>query len=86
MDKKRIIELRGKAQAIRPTMHVGKEGVTESVVEELKAQLKRNKLVKVKVLPSVEADKRDTAMKLSEAAGAVLIEIRGNTVVMAKQD
>jgi len=86
MDKKRIIELRGKAQSIKPTMHVGKEGVTESVIEELKAQIKRNKLVKVKVLPSVEADKRETATRLSEAAGAVLIEIRGNTVVLAKQD
>ncbi len=86
MEKKRIIELRGKAQSIKPTMHVGKEGVTESVIEELKAQIKRSRLVKVKVLPSVEADKRETARKLSESAGAELIEIRGNTVVLAKKD
>lgn len=86
MDKRRIIELRGRAQALQPTMHVGKEGVTESVIEELKAQLKKTKLVKVRVLPSAEADRKDTAILLAEAAGAVLIEVRGHTVVLAKQE
>lgn len=86
MDKRRILELRGKAQAIKPTMHVGKEGVTESVVGELVAQVKKHKLVKVRVLPNPDADKREIARQLAERSGAVLIEIRGNTVVLAKQE
>jgi hypothetical protein len=54
MDKKRIIELRGKAQLLKPTVYVGKEGITDTVVFELTKQLRKNKLVKVKLLASVE--------------------------------
>lgn len=85
MDKHRIIELRGKAQQLKPTVYVGKEGITESVVIELVKQLKKNKLVKVKLLASVEADKEETAAQLERDASATLIEIRGRTVVLAKE-
>jgi RNA-binding protein len=84
MDKKRIIELRGKAQALKPTVHVGKEGATDEVVAEIANQLKKNKLVKAKLLPSVEEDRRTVGQELAEKTGSVLIEIRGRTVVLAK--
>lgn len=84
MDKKRIRELRGKAQALDATMHVGKEGITESVAEELTRQLKKNKLVKVRLLPSLEMDRETAAEQLAKASASALVEIRGNTVVLAK--
>lgn len=84
MDKKRIIELRGKAQALRPTVHVGKEGATEEVVAEIANQLRKNKLVKAKLLPSVEADRKAAGQELAAKTDSTLIEVRGRTVVLAK--
>jgi RNA-binding protein YhbY len=84
MDKKRIIELRGKAQAIKPTVHVGKEGATEEVVVEIANQLQKNKLVKARLLPSVEGDRKAAGQELASKTGSVLIEVRGRTVVLAK--
>jgi len=83
-DKKRIIELRGKAQALKPTVHVGKEGATEEVIAEIANQLKKNKLVKAKLLPSVEGDRRAAGQELAAKTDSILIEVRGRTVVLAK--
>ena len=87
MDKKRIMELRGMAARIEPATHIGKNGVTDPLVEEINRQLKDNKLIKVKVLKSaIEAMPRDEiARLLAEKTGAELIEVKGNTVVLFKR-
>jgi RNA-binding protein len=84
MEKARIIELRAKAQMLKPTVYVGKEGITQSVVFELTKQLKKNKLVKVKLLASVEGDKDEMAEQLVRDSASTLVEVRGRTVVLAK--
>jgi len=84
MDKKKVIELRGKAQSIRASVQVGKEGLTPAVVEELVRQLKKHKLVKVRLLPSFETDRKAGGDALARASSSVLIEVRGRTVVLAR--
>jgi len=83
MDKKAIIHLRGLEQTLQSTVHVGKDGVTEKVIEEIEKQLKKNKLVKIRLLPSLEMDRKDAAEKLAEETESTLIEVRGFTVVLA---
>jgi RNA-binding protein len=85
VDKRRIRELRGKAQSLSPTVHVGKEGITHSVGEELRKQLEKNKLVKVRLLQSFEGDREDAGRGLADASGSVLVEVRGKTVVLARE-
>jgi RNA-binding protein len=84
MEKKRIIELRGKAQQLRPTVQVGKDGMTPAIIDELSKQLKKNKLVKVKLLSSFEADRYESAERLANVSSSVLVEVRGKTVVLAR--
>jgi len=87
MDKKRIMELRGMAARMEPATHVGKNGVTTSLVEEINRQLKDNKLIKVKILKSAidETPREEIASQLAAKTGAELIEIKGNTVVLFKR-
>ncbi len=87
MDTKRILELRGQAHGIVASTHVGKNGVTPSLIEEVSRQLKDNRLVKVKLLRSaVEAMPREEiARELAQKAGAELIEVKGNTIVLFKR-
>jgi RNA-binding protein len=85
LDKKRIIELRGKAQLLKPTVYVGKEGITDTVVFELTKQLKKNKLVKVKLLASVDAGMEEVAEQLVRDSASTLVETRGRTLVLAKE-
>lgn len=81
--------LRAEGQRKSATVSLGKDGMTEGVVSELDAQLKRNHLVKVKVQRSVVAEgpggKDAQAMELAEALGAELVERRGNTVLLYRR-
>lgn len=69
------------------TTHVGKNGLTSSLIEEINRQLKDNKLVKIKLLKSaVELKPREEmARELAEKTKAELIEVKGNTVVLFKR-
>ena len=85
MDKKMIAELKGRAQTLQPTVHVGKDGVTAEVADELGKQLEKHKLVKVRLLQSLETDRKDAACELARASSSVLVEVRGRTVVLARE-
>lgn len=85
MDKRRIIELRGRAQSLPATVRIGKDGITQTVIEEVIRQLKKTKLVKVKLLPSVEKDGKEAGAELAKVTSSVLIEVRGRTVVLASE-
>lgn len=80
----RIKELRGEAQELDAKLQVGKSGISEAFVEELLGTLKRERLVKVRLLRSARAgeDREEMAKRLAEEADAVLVETRGNTVVL----
>jgi len=79
--------LRGQAASLEATTHVGKNGITPSLVEEVSRQLKDNKLVKIKLLKSaVEAMPREElGRELAQKTSAELIEVKGNTVVLFKR-
>ncbi|MDO8725649.1 MAG: YhbY family RNA-binding protein [Candidatus Methanoperedens sp.] len=79
-------EHRKSATALEPALQVGKSG-TGAVVDELKIQLKKLKLVKVKFLKSAyfEGDKNELSEKLANMTGSELIEVRGNTAVFRRK-
>ncbi|MBU1159014.1 MAG: YhbY family RNA-binding protein [Candidatus Thermoplasmatota archaeon] len=85
MDKKTIKNIKGRAQPLEPSIHIGKEGITENIVAEVSKQLKKHKIVKVRLLQNMEMDRREAGVRLAEAADAVMIEVRGRTVVLAKK-
>jgi len=66
-------------QDLKPTVWIGKQGCTEATIEEIVAQLKKRKVIKVKWLQNTEVDPEAVA----EAARAVLVSVRGKTMVLA---
>ena len=64
-------------QDLKPTVWIGKQGCTAATIEEIAAQLKKRKVIKVKWLQNTEIDPEAVA----EAARAVLVEVRGKTMV-----
>lgn len=82
MNKAKKKELIGKGSEIEPTVHVGKEGLTDGVVEEVRAQVKRARLVKVRVLPNADMSTDEVAAELAERSGSVVVDVRGFTVLL----
>ncbi len=81
-----MMELRISAQKLAPSVHVGKEGVTAKVLEELTRQLRKHKIVKVRVLSSFEEDRRSIASAIARETKSVLVDVRGSTIVLAEDE
>jgi len=75
-------EIMRRSNEINVTLHVGKEGLKDSLFEELRTQIKAHRIVKVKVLPSSESDMKDIADALSGATDSVIVDIRGGVLIL----
>jgi len=84
MEKERLYQLKSEANQISPILNIGKNGVTDTLIEELNKQIKADRLVKVRVLKSAEEGKdvKAIAEEIADATRSTLIEVRGRTVVL----
>jgi RNA-binding protein len=84
MEKEKLYRLKAEANQLSPILNIGKNGVTETLIEELNKQIKANRLVKVRVLKSVEEGKdlKTIAEEIAASTRSTLIEVRGRTVVL----
>ncbi len=83
-DRKR---LRAEAQQLQPVVRVGKAGLAEATLDEVRRHLKANRLIKIRLLPSAtEGGQEDAnqAEALAQAVGAELVETRGHTAILYK--
>ena len=51
-------------------------------MEGVPAQLKNARLIKIKVLDSSDGDAAETAAAISEATDSVVVDVRGNVIVL----
>ena len=79
-------ELKIKAKLLKPTVWLGKSGLEESHLKEIKKQLKIRKLIKVKILKSLldTIDRKTLAKELAEQVNAELIDVVGGVIVLYK--
>ena len=68
-------------QDLKPTVWIGKQGCTETMIDEIVEQLKKRSMIKVKWLQNTQIDPEDVALK----AGATLVEVRGRTMVLQEK-
>lgn len=85
MPTRTLKDVKRVGHGLRPTVHVGKEGVTEALVQEIERQIKTRKVVKVRILTSLEGDRRRLAEDLARRSESVLIEVVGHTVLLCER-
>ena len=71
----------------KATVHVGKEGVTAQVIEEVAKQLEAREMIKAKILKTAlqEEEAKNIAAKIAEQTEAELVEVRGHTFLLFKR-
>lgn len=67
------------------TINIGKSGVNENVINEVKRQLKSNEVVKLKFARSIAKDKDDYISNIVRETKAELIDVRGHVAVIYKK-
>ena len=75
-------ELIRRALEIEPTVHVGKDGVDDALNNEVVQQLKKKRLIKIRVLNNAESDTRDVAEEIAAATNSVIVDVRGGVIVL----
>jgi RNA-binding protein len=68
-------------QDLKPTVWIGKQGCTETMIDEIVEQLRKRKMIKVKWLQNAQIDPESVASQ----AHATLIEVRGRTMVLKEK-
>ena len=67
------------------TMNIGKAGVNDNVIEEIKRQLKANEIVKLKFAKNIARDKDKYIDDIVTQTRAKLIDVRGHVAVIYKK-
>ena len=69
-----------------PILNVGKNGVNQNFINEFKIQLKRNKVIKIKILKSaLDNEKKEKIISdISTQGNAKCLEVRGNQAIFSK--
>lgn len=69
-------------QDLKPTVWIGKQGCTKTMIDEIVEQLRKRKIIKVKWLQNIPVDPNTVASQ----AQATLVEVRGRTMVLKKKE
>ena len=67
------------------TINIGKSGVNDNVIEEIKRQLKANEIVKLKFAKNIARDKDDYIDEIVSKTRAKLVDVRGHVAVIYKK-
>jgi len=71
-----------------PMVCVGKSGASQEILKEIEKQLKKEEMVKIRILKSVLAhdEAKQMASRIAEHTEASLVEVRGHTFMFYKPD
>jgi RNA-binding protein len=71
----------------KPTIWVGKDGLTPQLEGEIEKQLSKSKMVKVRILPAALQTEPPQAIasKAAETAAASLVEVRGHVFILYRR-
>ena len=67
------------------TINIGKNGINENVIEEIKRQLTANEIVKLKFAKNIARDKDKFIDDVVSQTRAKLIDVRGHVAVIYKK-
>jgi RNA-binding protein len=78
--------LRAEAHHLSPTVHVGAQGLTETLLGSLEDALRTRELVKVKIGKGADLTPREAAGTLAERTGSEVIQVIGRTLTLYREN
>jgi RNA-binding protein len=86
MDDK-LREMRQESKTMTPNILIGKNGLTDQVIKNIKNELSKYKMVKLKILPAYIADKDKSEVfdDIALKTGAKVVHKIGFTITLTKK-
>ncbi len=86
LSSKERAELRAEAHHLTPSVHVGHQGLTESVLQTLDDALRTRELVKVALAKTTDVSAKDASYQLAERLGADVVQTIGRTCTLFREN
>lgn len=77
--------LRGLGNALDPVMQIGKDGITDNVLNGVNLLLEARELVKFKMLRNCDEDAKTLANEIAQRVGADVVQVIGNIFILYKR-
>ncbi|MEC7225668.1 MAG: ribosome assembly RNA-binding protein YhbY [Candidatus Latescibacterota bacterium] len=78
--------LRGQGNPIKPTVYLGKDGISDALLNSLKEAFNNRELVKVRIEKSCELERKEAGRLLAQAAVAHMVQVLGHTLLLYRPD
>ena len=78
--------LKSLAVELEPSVYIGKNELTDSVLKEMDDYLKAHEMVKVKLQENVEISPKDAANEAAEKLGAEYVQAIGRRFVLYREN
>ena len=82
LTSKQRATLRGIASTYETIFQIGKGGISETLIQQVKDELRKRELIKLHVLDNCPMDAREAAAELAEATGAEVVQVIGSRFVL----
>ena len=82
---KQVRQLRSMANNLKPTVIVGKEGVTANILKQVNEGLEAPELIKVSVLCATGSQAAEAGREIADQAEAELVQVIGKRVVLYRE-
>lgn len=77
--------LRSLANTLVPIFQVGKGGVNQNLITQVKDALEARELIKIQILNNCTEEKEEVAQQLVRGAKAELVQIIGHVIILYKE-
>lgn len=85
MTSKQRAYLRGLANGIDAIFQIGKSGITENQIQQLKDALEARELIKISVLETAPSNPRELGEEIANLTNSTLVQTIGNKITLFKQ-
>lgn len=86
LTSKRRAYLRKKAHDLDALVRIGKEGVTDNLIQSILDAIESRELIKVKILQNCEEEKMEIMEQLSQCKEFEVVGIIGRTITLFKEN
>lgn len=77
--------LRGMAHSLKPVVQIGKNGLTDAILQQIDAALDDHELIKVQA-PATKEEKQELARRIEEAVGAEAVGLIGHILILYRRN
>ena len=86
LTSKRRADLRKKAHDLDPLVRIGKDGITDNLIQSILDAIDSRELIKVKILQNCEEEKQKIMDELSQRREFQVVGMIGKTIILFKEN